>query len=167
LWSSNIESLPHSTSTSTSTISVSASTSTSVYLVPLCIHILIHIHIHALPPPFPTLSHTQHTITHRHNRHSRCLAWTFFPSGWSDVYNIFNGQCCLRTGLASPDGKNAGFTPTGWMDGMWSGQKNNGTERTVVLQRNLTGVSEQYFTFDPRASAVEFISAVGTTSAYQ
>lgn len=96
-----------------------------------------------------------------------CKAWTWDPPTFVTVYNMNNGVCYLRQGLSDPTGRFSGFTATGWYDGMVSGQKSNGSLRTVVLVRKLQGATANYYTFDPRLSAVQFIFAVGTTSTYQ
>jgi len=94
---------------------------------------------------------------------ARCRAWTFAPPHFTTPYNLEDAACILRFGLSSADGANSGFTPVGWHDGMWSSELSADSVRTVVLRRALKGLTAEYYTFDPRAVAVPFINAVGTT----
>eukprot|EP01051_Picozoa_sp_SAG22_P004863 SAG22_NODE_273_length_13182_cov_12.693419_8_plen_651_part_00 len=103
-----------------------------------------------------------------------CKAWTWAPRGddgsldarWRP-YNMMAGLCTLRASVADATGAHSGFTDAGWLDGMRSGQVSAEQERTVVLRRPLKGRSPEYYSFDPTATAVPFIDAVGTTSGYQ
>eukprot|EP01062_Namystynia_karyoxenos_P053991 TRINITY_DN4407_c0_g2_i1.p1 TRINITY_DN4407_c0_g2~~TRINITY_DN4407_c0_g2_i1.p1 ORF type:complete len:883 (+),score=253.05 TRINITY_DN4407_c0_g2_i1:102-2651(+) len=97
---------------------------------------------------------------HMCDANSTCKAWTYFPPKWSTPYNLDLAGCVLRWGLSSPDGRSSGFTNSGWVDGMYSGEKGV-TQRTVTLSRALKGRTADYFTFDPTATGVPFINAVG------
>ena len=101
------------------------------------------------------------------DREASCKAWTYQPPFFSTPYNLDDAQCLLRSGLSDESGKHSGFTDSGWKDGMRSGLKVVGQERTVVLQRPLAGKTKDYYTFDPHAPNIPFIDAVGTTASYQ
>ncbi len=47
---------------------------------------------------------------------------------------------------------------------MLSGEIALASVRTVVLRRSLKGATADYFTFDARASAVNFVEAAGTSA---
>lgn len=94
---------------------------------------------------------------------AECAAWTYVPPRWATVYNMDTQTCILR---GAPQGEQ-GFTDQGWLDGMWSGEKATTQLRTVVLTRKLKGASDQYYSFSPRDSGINFINAVGTTPDYQ
>eukprot|EP01062_Namystynia_karyoxenos_P053990 TRINITY_DN4407_c0_g1_i1.p1 TRINITY_DN4407_c0_g1~~TRINITY_DN4407_c0_g1_i1.p1 ORF type:complete len:832 (+),score=241.78 TRINITY_DN4407_c0_g1_i1:80-2575(+) len=95
-----------------------------------------------------------------------CKAWTYVPPKWSTPYALRGAACLLRSGLSSRDGSRSGFADSLWVDGMFSGEK-GAQQRSVVLRRALKGATPDYFSFDPTATGVPFINAVGTTPDFQ
>ena len=95
------------------------------------------------------------------SKHSSCTAWTFTPSHFSTPYNIADGSCTLRSKRKA----GSTFTSSGWIDGMYSGEKRVGASnvRTVVMKRALEG---QYFTFDATRGSLPFIAAYGQGSQF-
>lgn len=100
----------------------------------------------------------------RCQRNATCEAWTYIPWQFSTVYNL-DASCCVLRAKLHPDEDE--FTTQGWKDGMMSGEIGTLNIRTVVMRRQLKGLSDQYYTFNARESALSFIGAVGTTTDFQ
>ena len=88
-----------------------------------------------------------------------CLTLTL---NFTTPYNLADGACTLRSSSS------LGFTSSGWIDGMYSGEKRLGASnvRTVILRRALVGASASYFTFDPTRGSLPFIAAYGQSATF-